>query len=286
MAWSNTSTTGVQSLAALGSLTTTAFTMAPGGTGKLLTLQDVTQFATINISVYAFTSSMPVTGATATIPLNITWYDDLVSGIPVFQDEVDIWVANNVMASASALSGTAYITLPVRGQYLSITTSNPGTASTITMQFFSVYGSQNTTPRVYCKQIPPPSLAFFGSPTLAGNYYSELNGILGSATFNAAADTNYFMPMGLFTGQGNLYALTSAAFANDVSLFSMVPMANNVTLPESNPRFVIDDDLDEADDTDDVDAPVALPKCPTIVVFITGAASIVTNVCLTAMDQA
>ena len=280
--------TGINNLVSLGTLNgAAAFTLATGSVvASLASMIDVSAYNTITISVYGYSANMPVGGATATIPLNITWSDDLTSGIPVLQDEIDFWVANNALPPAN-FAGVAYITMPVRGKYLSVTTDNPGTASAITLQFFNMFGSPNITPRVYCKQIPPPSLAFVGAPPRVGNYVSTLSGILGSCTFNASPTTNYFCPMGLFTGQGNMYSLTQAAFTNDVSLFTLIPGAGTTTLPASNPANVIDDDLDSADDTDDVDAPVALPKCPTIIVLINStAASILTNICLTAMDQA
>jgi len=280
---------GINNLLSLGTLNGAGYISLPASSAAITILsnqQDVSAYNTITISAYASSANTAAAGSTCTIPFTITWYDDLTSGIPVFQDEVDIWVANNVPNPPASLAGVAYWSMPVRGKYLSIWVSNPGTASAIDLQFFNMFGGPQFTPRVYCKQIPPPSLAWTNA-TYVGNYFSTLSGILGSATYNQAETTSLACPMGLFTGQGSLYCLTSAAMTNDVSLFTMIPRASNTTLPTSNPIGVLDDDLDGADDTNDQDSPIALPKCPTLIYFINDTAgSVVVNVCLTAMDQA
>ena len=250
-------------------------------------MQDVSAYNSISISIYLNSANTAAANCTITSPLFITWYDDLVSGVPVLQDEVDIWNANNTLPPGG-LQGVAYITLPVRGQYLNINTKNVGAASNIVIQFFNAYGCPNIIPRVQCKQQPPPSLAVANATLFPGSY-NNLCGILGSTGTSAIPNTTaYFLPMSLFTGQAELYSLTSVAFAANACLYAVVPANNNTGLRfnPTNTIGIIDDGISLAN-ISIADAPIALPKCPTMIVFdnTSGAAQTV-SCCLTAMDQA
>ena len=278
----------IANITTLGTLSGASFsTMTPGASQTLMSLVDVSVYNSISISAYLNSANTITVGATLTSPLFVTWFDDLVTGIPVLQDEIDIWNANNTLPPAG-FAGVAYITLPVRGRYLTIATKNVVTASNIAIQFFNAYGCPNIIPRIQCRQQAPPSLTATNG-VIFPSFTSNLCGMLGSTGTSAIPNGSiYFMPMSLFTGQAEIYCLTSVAFGQNATLYAVIPSAGNngLRLNQNNTTGVIDDGL-SLNGTSVADAPIALPKCPTMLVFdnSSGAAQTVTC-CLTAMDQA
>jgi len=55
---------------------------------------DVSLYSAYDIGLYLYNVTQATAGSSLTVPVTLTWFDDL-SGIPVFAEEWDIWVANN-----------------------------------------------------------------------------------------------------------------------------------------------------------------------------------------------
>jgi len=127
-----------------------AFTVPPSANGNtvILPLTDVTDWNSYDINLYAYGPTNTTTGAEA-LCLVFQWFDDLTSGIPVFQEEW--WVWTGYEAINGPLGGPRYNPLagngPMHGRYMQISAVNVGGNTTpITIQWLNLFASPRTVP--------------------------------------------------------------------------------------------------------------------------------------------
>src|ERR1700685_4249545 len=135
MVWQN----GVQSTAvALFTLPGGGATIpASGGTSKPVTLVDVSQYNSYDLSAAFVDTAQATAGHALTVQIQVAFYDDLVSGIPIYQEDWYPWVVSQTPTPGlQGLIGCG----PMHGHYMSIVITNNG-AGAVTIPYFNLFGS-------------------------------------------------------------------------------------------------------------------------------------------------
>jgi hypothetical protein len=139
-------------------------------------------------------------GAPVTTQVNLQWFDDLVSGIPVFQEMWFIWNGRAVNSSAfNTASGTG----PMHGKYLSVTLFiPPGSASNVTVQYVNIFGSNRTLSKSDWRQNAIGVNPQINNFTIQQGGGTGFDGILASISgVVLGANAQIFVPLGLYSGQ-------------------------------------------------------------------------------------
>jgi hypothetical protein len=139
----------------------------------------------------------------------IQWFDDLVSGVVVFEEDWYFWASRGAPSGANSLAGSG----PMHGRYMLLTITIPTTAATgATLQYINVFGSNRTVPYSDWRQ---NSLSV--APECDGLAYISGGGIAFDNTLcnvNAAAvgaSSSYWLPIGLYSGPAYFHMRFSGA---------------------------------------------------------------------------
>lgn len=202
--WTNPNVTQVTSLASMGSITgTPAQNMAPGpSTYQPVVLQNVSSFASYDMNMYGYALSPGIAGAAIVIPVQLQWYDDLVSGIPVFEEDWYIWAGR-----AAPTGPTSYMAAsgPMHGIYLTVTITNIAVPGMV-IQYFNLFGSNRVVPysdwRQNATQVNPASNGLVSLVTTSASTSGDAfdNVLLGLDTVAVGAAGTVWAPLGLYAG--------------------------------------------------------------------------------------
>lgn len=200
--WTNPNVNQITSLAQTGSLTgTPALTLTPGTTYQPVVLANVASFTSYDLNMYGYASPAGNAGNVLVIPVTLQWFDDLTSGIPVFEEDWWIWAGR-----AAPVSNTSYMAAsgPMHGQYLTVTVgNNGGVGSNLIIQYFNMFGSNRSVPysdwRQNAQSVNPETN---GIATLAGESFSDAfdNVLLGLDEVAVGANGQVWAPLGLYAG--------------------------------------------------------------------------------------
>ena len=145
-----TQSIGVTPLASIGSLAGSPGASIPGMTSYSLQPNsasnyfDVSQFTSYDFTMFA----VEPTGAVPAVQVSFKYYDDLVSGIPVFEEDWWLWTGNGVpYTSPFPLSQPMAACGPIHGQYLTVNISNPHATTPVSLQYANLFGSTRTVPQ-------------------------------------------------------------------------------------------------------------------------------------------
>jgi|SRR5271163_13166 len=184
------------------------------GSGGFLTMSNPTQFYTIvpltdvsafqsydlNLYVYASPAGGNLQGVALQIILQ--WFDDMVSGIPVFEEDWWVWQGRAAAGlGANSLAGTG----PMHGRYMQVSAALPAaqTGNTI-FQYFNLFGSNRTVPDSDWRQnqstINPQifNLTTTVTSQVVGTAFDNVLGGVNNLTIPANQAT--FVPLGLYSG--------------------------------------------------------------------------------------
>lgn len=161
---------------------------------------NVSQFSSYDINLYTLCASPGAALAPITTQINLQWFDDLVSGIPVFQEMWFIW--NGRAANAAALN-TATGTGPMHGKYLTIQLFiAPGSASNVTVQYVNLFGSNRNLTKSDWRQNAQgvnPQVNGFVIQQGGGTGFDDILASISGAPIGASG--LIFVPLGLYAGQ-------------------------------------------------------------------------------------
>lgn len=161
---------------------------------------NVSQFNSYDINLYTLNASPGAVGAPITTQVNLQWFDDLSSGIPVFQEMWFIW---NGRAANSAAFNTASGTGPMHGKYLTIQLFiSPGSASNVTVQYVNLFGSARVLDKSDWRQNAQgvnPQVNGFTIQQGGGTGFDDILCSISGAVLGASALV--FVPFGLYAGQ-------------------------------------------------------------------------------------
>lgn len=161
---------------------------------------NVSQFSSYDINLYTLNASPGGVGAPVTTQINLQWFDDLTSGIPVFQEMWFIW---NGRAANSAAFNTATGTGPMHGKYLTVQLFiSPGSLSNVTVQYVNLFGSNRNLSKSDWRQNAQgvnPQVNGFVIQQGGGTGFDDILASISGAVLGASA--LIFVPLGLYAGQ-------------------------------------------------------------------------------------
>jgi hypothetical protein len=210
---------GIIQLAQQGTVTGTPAALIVPGTGfPVLSLVNVSGFVSYDINAYMFSQSPGAAGSVVSGQIQLQWFDDLTSGIPVFEEEWYIWSGRAApVAGVNTLSGCG----PMHGRYMSVNIFvPPGAAADAVLQYINLFGSNRTVPssdwRQNAGQVNPQ---ISGLVIVPGGTLSFENILCDVAGFVVTANTVNFIPLGLYSGPVFVRYSQSAA-AGQVALIA------------------------------------------------------------------
>jgi hypothetical protein len=190
------------SIASLFSATNT-LTVPNGAPGELtiVNLIDISAYQSYDLSFALVNAAMATAGTAVACRVDVVFYDDLVSGIPVYRE---IWYPfcaiavtgnNNVHPQGIVANG------PMHGHYMSIQIYNPGSTN-VSIPYFNLFGSPRNAQLSDWRQSLENSFND-GTHHLIGNNsgFGYDNVVCDSGGFGSLnASSNYIMPFNLYTG--------------------------------------------------------------------------------------
>lgn len=149
--WTNPNIQQVTPLFSLGSVSGTgAITISAGGLLTVLSLADVSAFSSYDINTYGYAVTPGNAGSPFNCQIQLQWFDDLVSGIPVFEEDWWPWIGRAAINSigvgptgANPLAGSG----PMHGRYLTVTVALKAADTTgMVLQWLNLFGSNRPLP--------------------------------------------------------------------------------------------------------------------------------------------
>jgi hypothetical protein len=193
-------------LIALGSpnTATAAFTIpATNQMVPILPLTEVSRFASYDLGCY-FYGAPANAGADLTIMLTFMWFDDITSGVPVFQEDWYLMLGGQPYPAGGILeiadSNPMSASGQMHGRYLAVYGTSYGNTD-IKAQWFNLYGSSRSVPYSDWRQ----NMGAMFNPALGG---SAINGLVLATghTFLGVGFDNQLQDAGSFApGAGSLY---------------------------------------------------------------------------------
>jgi len=198
--WTNPNVQQVTPLSTAGSLSgaTNAASIPAGGFYTPLNMVDVSLFNSYDLDAYCYASPAGSAGAPITALIQLQWFDDLVSGVVVFEEDWWIWVGRAQLPADSTLAATG----PMHGRYMTLTMTIPNATTGLIVQYMNIFGSPRTVPYSDWRQnlatIAPESSGITMQPSTAGSGFDNILAYVQGAAL--AAGAVIFIPIGLYAG--------------------------------------------------------------------------------------
>lgn len=183
------------------------FTATPGAiqigaTG--IYVVNVSQFASYDINAYMYTQSPGVLASNIVGEITLQWFDDLTTGIPVFEEDWWIGCARSATpAFGGNLENTLSGTGPMHGLYMTVYVStSQGATATATLKYINIFGSVRTVPysdwRQNVQAVSPQDETF----TILAGGGSSFDNVLANTQGGVTLPSNNtrWIPLGLYSG--------------------------------------------------------------------------------------
>jgi hypothetical protein len=178
-------------------------TIAANSTETPVSALDVSSYASYDLAIAAVDTLQSTAGHAITFNIRIDWFDDLVSGIPIFSEVWNPWVmGQNPTHPNQGLVGSG----PMHGQYMQVSISNPS-GFAITIPYFNLFGSPRNQPLSDWRQ----SLGNH----VTDHSFAKINSVNNIASNNVLVDTqglqtvvsgdSYMIPLALYSGPVDCY---------------------------------------------------------------------------------
>ena len=176
-----------------------AATIVPGTPFTAMNLIDVSLYQSYDINLFCFSQSPGSVNANVVAQVVFQWFDDLVSGIPVFEEDWWIWCGRAApVAGFNTLSGCG----PMHGRYLTVQVFTTITAAfNMTLQYINVFGSTRLVPSSDWRQngaFVNPQSNGITSQLGGGSGFDNRLGSISNLVLGASALV--FVPLGLYSG--------------------------------------------------------------------------------------
>jgi hypothetical protein len=236
MPWSPQNAVVAASLVSMGSLTSgSGITIAVGSSTTLLSLVDVSSYASYDFTIYAYVSGRGA-GSPNGYSVKLLWYDDLVSGIPVFQEE---WWPFTGINSSSTIAPAAIGTGPMHGRYLSVIVTNPPSSTfTINVQFVNIYGSPRSTPYSDWRQSGvacQPGDTTYTFPVSAPFIGDTIDNTLLALSTTMPISQSLLIPIGMYSGPVGIYFNAEENFNINPALYATTGGAVSGSINATSP---------------------------------------------------
>lgn len=173
---------------------------------------DVSNYNSYDLAMAAVDTSQATLGHALTFNVRLDWFDDLITGIPVFSEVWNPWVMGQTPTHPSqGIVGSG----PMHGQYMSMTISNAA-SFVVALPYVNVFGSPRPIPLSDWRQ----SLGNH----VTDQKFAKINSINNLGSNNVLVDTgglvavvagnSYMVPCGLYSGPVDWYAQVSGSSVN------------------------------------------------------------------------
>jgi hypothetical protein len=272
--WTNPNTQKIIPLFQGGSITgaSSALVIPPGLT-TVLNKVNVSQFESYDLNTYVFTNTPGVNTAIVSL-INLVWYDDLTSNMPVFEE--DWWIWNGRVAQDFTNTITPQVASgPMHGRYLTVIYNNTGVGSNITVQFLNIFGSNRNVQQSDWRQnadlINPQSngITALSSSVAAQSGYENCLGVLNNFPITAAS--TQFLPLCLYAGPVwiRFQSPTVAPGANVVICTVVGDISGDITVGTANKNVIANITADTAEH----ELQVIFPRAPCFMAIKGGASN-------------
>lgn len=213
-------------------------TVVPGTPMNVFSLINVSSYNSYDINLYAIADSVGSVDAVMTAQIQLQWFDDLVSGIPVFEEDWFYYAGRAQLASGlNPLAGTG----PMHGTYMSATVSVPATAAfDMLLQYLNIFASPRVVPysdwRQNTQVVLPETNGLAIFPSNAIGYDNNLTNINSGAL---GAGSQVWCPNALYSGPAYYYIDFGSTPQNDIVLVSTEGLvAGNLVVGTSCPGMI------------------------------------------------
>jgi hypothetical protein len=199
----------LQPLVQAGSVGGSPAAVIPAGGGEgIISLLDMSSYASYDMNLYLIASSPSLAGSVVTAQCQIQWFDDLVSGVPVFEEDWWFWAARMVPSGINSMAAAG----PVHGRYMSVTIFLPVTSLySATLQYINLFGSFRNLPYSDWRQnvlgVEPECTPL---SYLSGQGSSFDNTLVSLDQGNIGASGKVWIPCGLYSGPAYYHIRLSA----------------------------------------------------------------------------
>lgn len=207
MGWINPATQTVQAIRSVGTLSSgsVAFTLTPGLSAQVTTLADVSNYASYDLSMYAYAQTPGTATSPIVVLVSLLWFDDTTSNIPVFTENWSLWCGSGpAVLNFGTYSDVMSATGPMHGRYMTVLVSYiSGTNGNVIIQYYNLFGSPRVTTFSDWRQDPTECGASGPLSTVTNELggFSGYSNTLAQYSFNTVANGHYFCPIALYAGQ-------------------------------------------------------------------------------------
>lgn len=180
---------------------------------QIVSKANVSQFANYDLNMHGYAVTPGAIGAPIVALVQLQWFDDTVSNIPVFEEQWWIWLGRAAAGFNDNLSANG----PMHGTYMTVNISIPNTCtSSAILQYFNLFGSPRATPwsdwRQDAFQVNPQNNGLtIQSPGTSGYENSLCN----APNIALGAGATVWIPCNLYAGPVYWRYQASAAPVND-----------------------------------------------------------------------
>lgn len=246
--WTNPNVSQVVPIIQTGSLASNSSvqTINPVAGYQIVGLADVSAYQSYDLNTYIYAISAGAAGAPIVALYQLEWFDDLTSGIPIFEEQWWIWLGRAPAGFADCHAAQG----PMHGRYMTVNVSIPNTCtSSATLQYFNLFGSPREVPwsdwRQDAFQVNPQNNGLqVQSPGTSGYENSLCN----AGNIALAANQTVWIPCSLYAGPVYYRFQASAAPNNDPVIAAADNIrADGIVVGTSNPYVLVNITNDTAE---------------------------------------
>jgi hypothetical protein len=247
--WTNPNSQKIVALASIGSLSGGTVQLPAGGTVTPVNLVNVSQFSSYDLNTYIFQNNGGGgVGNTVVVQILIQWFDDLVSGIPVFEE--DWWLYTGRVSTPSqgvaSLAGSG----PMHGRYMTVQVNNNFGNNACTIQWLNLFGSNRTVPysdwRQNASQVNPITNGLSIQSSVLGDGFDNI--LYSGGTMAIGASASIWLPMCLYSGPVWYRFQATAAPQNNVVICAAAFLAGGqIVFGTGNPTVLVNIPADTAE---------------------------------------
>lgn len=217
--WTNPNVQGITPIFQGGSLSpaSNVQTITPAAGFNIVNLANVALYQSYDINLYGYAVTPGIVAAPITMLVQLLWYDDKVSGIPVFEEQWWIWLGRTNAQFADCMAGCG----PMHGAYMSVNISIPTTCtSNMILQYFNLFGSPRPQPysdwRQDAQEVDPETNGLAILLPGTSSYENQLASVTATLTNGSSS----WVPIGLYAGPVYFRFQAGAAPQNTVCIAS------------------------------------------------------------------
>lgn len=257
--WTNPNIGQVIPLVQSGSLNpaSNVATITPAGGFQLVNQVNVTQFISYDLNTYLYAVSPGGVSSPIVALFQLLWFDDLTSGIPVFEEQWWIWVGRAPAGFPDCMAAQG----PMHGAYMTVNVSIPtACASNAILQYFNLFGSPRQVPwsdwRQDAFQVNPQNNGLTAvSPSTSG-YENSLANV---SSFAPGNGNSVWVPCNLYAGPV-FYRFQASQVPNNDPVIAAADniTASGIVIGTPNPMVLVN----IANDVNEHEANFVAPRVP------------------------